>query len=157
MTHIAQSYAGLPVIDDVTPLDNSDEACMEEIRDVLKRHRKLDRFGLTLLHQHFPVNEGEILVETCNPKTRELYMCTVLKSEVDNTSVVETSWRLSDSGAMTKCQTKCQTGRDGKHWQLHQQNNCRQTGSRAGQSKCFDSTKEDSSYVASTFVWILIH
>ena len=91
---------------------------MAEVRDLLARHGKLDRFGLTLLHQHFLVYENEVLLETCNPTTRELLMRTVPKTEVDETTIVETAWRLSDSEVMVKCQRIC-TKLDGKHWQQH--------------------------------------
>jgi hypothetical protein len=50
------AYTELPDIDETAPLDASDHSCMKEIRDVLARHDKLNRFGLTLLHTHFPVN-----------------------------------------------------------------------------------------------------
>jgi hypothetical protein len=48
-------------INDVTPLNEADASMVEEVIGVLARHNARDRFGLMLLHQHFPVAEDEVL------------------------------------------------------------------------------------------------
>ncbi len=53
----------LPNIDEVSALSDEDRVCIDEIISVLEKHDRLKRFGLTLLHQHFPVEDGEILLE----------------------------------------------------------------------------------------------
>jgi hypothetical protein len=45
-------------IDDVRPVDATDQVVFDEVRKVLARHGALQRFGLTLLHQHFDVGDG---------------------------------------------------------------------------------------------------
>ena len=40
-------------INDVEPLNEGDQACLTEIREVLKKHGKRERFGVALLHRHF--------------------------------------------------------------------------------------------------------
>lgn len=60
----------LPDIDQVVPLGPDDPQLIHELRDVLDRHGALERFGITLLHQHFDVAEGEVLVETVDPAAR---------------------------------------------------------------------------------------
>lgn len=74
MPSIAQAYIGLKDIDDVEPLNASDAVCLSEVRDVLRKHGMLDRFGVTLLHSHFPIFEGETLVESSDHEGRTLIM-----------------------------------------------------------------------------------
>jgi len=64
-------------IDDIEPVNNSDSKCMEEVRDVLKRHNRLDRFGLALLHKHFDLQDDEVMLEKYFEDDRTL----VLKPE----------------------------------------------------------------------------
>jgi hypothetical protein len=45
------------------PLDDSDMACLSEVRDTLARHGKLRRFAVHLAHRHFDLGEGEVLIE----------------------------------------------------------------------------------------------
>jgi hypothetical protein len=61
-----------PDIMDVEPLGAADHACLQEIKDVLLRHGRLNRFGVTLLHEHFAISHDEILVEECDPANRTL-------------------------------------------------------------------------------------
>lgn len=60
----------LPHGDVVEQFSENDRECFEEIRDVLKRHGKLDRFGITLLHKHFELQEDEMLVENVDEENR---------------------------------------------------------------------------------------
>jgi hypothetical protein len=46
-------WANLPELHQTPTLDDSDLDCLEEIRDVLSRHRKLARFSVHLAHRHF--------------------------------------------------------------------------------------------------------
>src|SRR4051794_17592187 len=57
---------------EIEPLGARDEACLADLYSVLERHGALDRFGLTLLHDHFEVDDAEILIETCDPESRTL-------------------------------------------------------------------------------------
>lgn len=56
-------WALLPELADTPDIDDSDLACMEEVRAVLARHGKLQRFALHLAHRHFDLAEHEILIE----------------------------------------------------------------------------------------------
>lgn len=62
----------LPDITEVRPVDASDLPCLEELREVLERHGALERFGLNLLHDHFELDDDELLVEVSDPDTRTL-------------------------------------------------------------------------------------
>jgi hypothetical protein len=62
----------LPDITEVRPVDASDLPCLNELRDVLERHGALERFGLNLLHDHFELDDDELLVEVSDADTRTL-------------------------------------------------------------------------------------
>jgi hypothetical protein len=63
--HNSQDYAALPDIDltSVGLLAVDDHACLAEVGRCLVREHANERFGVTLLHSHFPVRDDEILVE----------------------------------------------------------------------------------------------
>jgi hypothetical protein len=63
-------WANLPELHQTAALDDSDLDCLEEIRDVLPRHRKLARFAVHLAHRHFELGPGEILIERPDPDGR---------------------------------------------------------------------------------------
>jgi hypothetical protein len=93
-------------IEDVPPLDDNDLVCLQEIRAVLKKHRKIDRFGVTLLHQHFDLKSGEILMETASDQNRSMTQEPVFVGEVER-NAVDTSWYLGSRMplALVKCRT----------------------------------------------------
>ncbi len=74
-------------IDDVKPIDESDSVCLEEIRDVLERHDRLDRFGVTLLHKHFDLGDDEILLETTDVGQREHWIRPVSQSALRDAGI----------------------------------------------------------------------
>lgn len=115
---LALEYTNLADIDDAAPLDETDYACFAALRDVLKQHDKLDRFGVMLLHSHFPVNEGETFLETCCSETRSMSLRVINKDAIDKATVVETSWRLTDGATMTTCIKQCKTV-NRRHQQSH--------------------------------------
>lgn len=118
----------LPDITDVEPVGEADRDCLEEeLRAVLTRHGRLDRFGLTLLHDHFPVASNEMLVETCDPESRTL---TIIPEVIDPNDaeyrLVGTNWRFSDDGdviAGLVCKTGCFVDLKDRHKRTHQKVN----------------------------------
>jgi hypothetical protein len=95
----------LPDIDDVRPVDASDDIVFNEVREVLDRHNALQRFGLSLLHQHFDLESGETLVESIDKDNRTL----ILRPKIARTGqTVETSWRLDDPIGQRRCETLCE-------------------------------------------------
>lgn len=62
----------LPSFEDAEGLGPQDAEFVQELIGVLKKHGNLDRFGLCLLHDHFPLGADEVLVETNDPETRTL-------------------------------------------------------------------------------------
>ena len=107
--------APLPYIDDVKPLSPEDEACMAEIKDVLMKHHRLQRFGLCLMHEHFQVAEDEILLETCNLEKRTLMIRPAKRAALQNVKRIATNWRLDSPVAMAECIQCCTYDDDNKH------------------------------------------
>jgi hypothetical protein len=98
----------LPDIDAIPrPLNEADKACFADIRVVLANHGMLDRFGVTLLHEHFPVADDEVLFETCDPAARRLTMEVIKVSPDVQANSVETTWRLDSLATMMTCRTRC--------------------------------------------------
>ncbi|MGD9545744.1 MAG: hypothetical protein AB7F41_03890 [Methylocystis sp.] len=64
--HTELDYANLPHIDadGVGRLDHCDLACLDELGEFLVAVEASERFGVSLLHQHFAVRDGEMMVET---------------------------------------------------------------------------------------------
>jgi len=97
------------MIEDVEPFSaDRDQQCFEELRTVLARHGALGRFGVCLLHEHFRIEDDEVLVETVDVANKTLTICPAKQSEVDRESM-ETNWRLDGSEAEPKirCIQKC--------------------------------------------------
>src|SRR5580693_5645663 len=63
-------WTGLADLPDVPPVDDGDLDCLAEIRDVLARHGKLNRFAVHLAHRHFALGPDEILIERPDPDGR---------------------------------------------------------------------------------------
>lgn len=97
------ALAQLPDISEVVPLGEVDQPMVDEIVAVLKKHNALDRFGLVLLHQHFPVGDDEILVESTDVEGRLQTTQPVKKEEITNLPCTETSWRLDTRKPTMAC------------------------------------------------------
>lgn len=109
-----------PDISDTKPLGEEDLVCLAEVREVLTRHGKLNRLGISLLHSHFPVAADELLMESCDPATRTLTIRPVQKSQISADQMVETNWCLTDGEVLLGCLQAC--GRDprtGAHVTVH--------------------------------------
>jgi hypothetical protein len=86
--------ADLKDFHEVEPINESDSACLDEVCEVLKKHGKLERFGVSLLHKHFDLAADEVLVEDNDPQTRVLTVKAVKKNQTDH--LTETMWRFVD-------------------------------------------------------------
>jgi hypothetical protein len=80
-------WSQLDHIADVRPIDHSDADCLEEIRVVLAKHNCLDRFGVTLLHNHFDVADDEMMLETTDLERREHLVRPVKRSWLEDRGV----------------------------------------------------------------------
>jgi hypothetical protein len=103
----------LPDIDDVRPYGPDDDACFDDLRAVLEKHGALNRFGITLLHQHFDLRDDEVIVENVDKENRILLSTPVQSTGIGNS--VETSWRFEEKEKKKKqkvCESRCNTTRD---------------------------------------------
>lgn len=98
-------WASIPDISEVDPLSAADRDCIREIRDVLARHGRLDRFGINLIHKHFDIAEDECLVESIDEATRTLTVRPEKKSYIGK--AIETQWQLTDGAACMLCRQYC--------------------------------------------------
>ncbi|MET8946235.1 hypothetical protein ABZX30_22305 [Streptomyces sp. NPDC004542] len=62
----------LPRFEEAEELGPQDAEFVRDLVAVLAKHGNLDRFGLCLLHDHFPLAADEVLVETNDPRSRTL-------------------------------------------------------------------------------------
>lgn len=122
MEHAISTLNSLRDINDAPPLTESDAAMVQEIVAVLKKYDALDRFGLTLLHQHFPISDDEVLLETTDINARTQLIRPVPKSSLESEAYIETSWRLDTGKSMMHC--VCRVDPDtGSHNHYHSRNN----------------------------------
>lgn len=63
----------LPRFEEAEELGPQDAEFVKDLVAVLAKHGNLNRFGLCLLHDHFPLRAGEVLVETNDPEARTLH------------------------------------------------------------------------------------
>lgn len=70
----------------------SDKVCFEEIIKVLKKYNLIDKFGIGLLHDHFPIKEDEILLECTYPHAKTIQTETIKRDNVRDIKHVETAW-----------------------------------------------------------------
>ncbi|WEO95517.1 hypothetical protein A6P39_016640 [Streptomyces sp. FXJ1.172] len=63
----------LPRFEEAEGLGPQDAEFVRDLVAVLARHGNLNRFGLCLLHDHFPIAADEILVETNDSRARTLH------------------------------------------------------------------------------------
>ena len=105
----------LPDIDEVDPRSATDSACLDEIRQVLIRYGAAERFGVSLLHQHFEVGNDEILVEECDSVARTLVIRPRKTSEMEGVKRIETNWRLDSDTSLLACVQVCSYGQDNRH------------------------------------------
>jgi hypothetical protein len=90
----------------VPTVSGEDADCLDEMRDVLARHNRLNRFGIVLLHSHFPVANDEILLEETDTATRTSTIRPVKRAELDPDDVINTTWSLDGFTALQACTKK---------------------------------------------------
>ena len=86
----------LPNVDDVEPLSASDEECLRDVGEILERWGKQDRFGVSLAHRHFDLEEGEVMVEYCDVEGRVLTTQPRQLNDLQKAAVLVTGWSFDD-------------------------------------------------------------
>ena len=102
-------WSSLPDIDDVEPIGEGDRQVLEEIRDILVRHGRTDRFGVCLLHKHFEVAPNEIAIEYTDVEARTSTVVVKRNDTASEGNHIETVWRFQNDGpaGVTVCEQKC--------------------------------------------------
>lgn len=94
----------LPDISEVQPLTDSDQPMVTEIYNVLRKYNAEKRFGLTLLHKHFDIDDDtEVLMESTDSDTRTQTIQPIKKQELKTLNYTETAWRLDSGKALMAC------------------------------------------------------
>ncbi|GAA5124103.1 hypothetical protein GCM10025762_48610 [Haloechinothrix salitolerans] len=121
MSHDPSPLAKLPDISEVVPFGarEEDQRCFDEIRAVLQKYDALQRFGVTLLHEHFDIGDDEVLVESVDVVNRVLSSTPGKPNR--RPGVIETSWRLDDPVGRQRCETLCIRDRDIDGNEYHRQ------------------------------------
>ncbi|UFR02499.1 hypothetical protein KBP30_15495 [Streptomyces sp. Go40/10] len=90
--NVSAPRSPLPRFEEAEGLGPQDAEFVRDLVEVLARHGNLDRFGLCLLHDHFPLAADEVLVETNDPAARTLQ---VHVEKADRTGHAKASqWRF---------------------------------------------------------------
>jgi len=112
-----QPLSPLPDIDDVRPISDEDQECIQDVRQVLIDHGALGRFGLTLLHEHFEVGPDEIMMEFVDKEERVLTTRPIRAAGHSAENSIQTSWRLDTLDGMQYCERYCERpwGPSGPH------------------------------------------
>jgi hypothetical protein len=112
-------WSKLLPFDEVEPVNEGDLECLSEVREILKKHGKRDRFGVALLHKHFELEAGEVLVETTDEVARVQMIKPVQKESI--TGTVGTIWMLLDgqNKEMLGCRRQCSLDVQGNHNSFH--------------------------------------
>lgn len=110
-------WASLDDIENVDPLGDGDAECLSEVHAVLKRHGMDKRFGVTLLHKHFPLEADEVLLERTDTADRRLELRPAKVGSPEVGRSVQTSWMLTDAGTATNtaCLRRCVRNIHGNH------------------------------------------
>lgn len=108
------NWNGDPDIADVEALDAADEACLDELRSVLIKHRKASRFGVTLLHSHFKLADDEVFLEHTDTVARTLLSQPVRFADIEHKHYRPTVWRF-DGEKAHGC-SYCPTDAKGNHF-----------------------------------------
>ena len=103
LTISAMQWTRVADLRDVAPLNDADLACMRELRDVLARHGRLDRFALHLVHRHFALAAHEVLVEISDPQARVQRLSVHPRASPELVDAVPTTWTLAGGHAEVHC------------------------------------------------------
>lgn len=110
-------WTSIKPFEGVEPVTDGDFEVLREIRDVLRKHNKLGRFGINLIHKHFDIADDEVALETSDEENRTSTIQVLKRAELDGQNSVPTSWRFSDDGASPeiRCHTECKSSGSWSH------------------------------------------
>ncbi len=100
-----------PDITEVEPLGPDDSDLVADLHAVLKKHGVLSRFGITLLHTHFALDEDEVILEETDAVSRRQQMRPVKIASLAGAELTETSWSLETGMPVMRCTCQKDQGR----------------------------------------------
>tara|TARA_R110002126_G_scaffold183084_1_gene331652 strand:+ start:208 stop:570 length:363 start_codon:yes stop_codon:yes gene_type:complete len=105
VTMDVMQWSSLNHIADVKPIGDYDSECFEDIRKVLQKHNALSRFGITLLHSHFDLEEDEMMLETTNLEKREHWIRPIKRAllELEGITAQTTVVTFNENGYNQGC------------------------------------------------------
>ena len=110
------SWSEFPHVDDIRPVDDNDYLILNEIRDVLVKHKAVERFGVNLIHRHFDIANNEVLFESTNEETRTQQVDVRPITDIaDRKNVLETQWVFHGQRARI-CIGACHYNKGHKHY-----------------------------------------
>lgn len=87
-------------------IDQAELSLFQELKEVMAKHTKVKRkFGIALEHEHFPLNDGEVLHETHDAEARILKVEVIKKESLPEHTVIA-EWSLA-SGEPTPSRYCC--------------------------------------------------
>lgn len=86
-----------------TVITDTENIVISELRSVLEKHGKLERFGVAVLHEHFELKEGEILLEKTDHLKRESVSKPELIEDPRSKGFIPTIIELKDGKVMQWC------------------------------------------------------
>lgn len=91
-------YASLQNIEGVRGYDpQKDKALFQDLRKVLEAHDAVDRFGVTLLHNHFDIESDEQMIETHDEQERTLTLKPYRNIDLKEGETLQaTNWRFDE-------------------------------------------------------------
>ncbi len=94
--HLSADYVDLPDIDNnnTGTLTESEDQCLGMLGNLIAEYGFNHRFGVTLLHYHFAVDDSEIFLEEPSREMRMVTTRPIQKSSIDFTSVVPINIRF---------------------------------------------------------------
>lgn len=118
---IPEALPALPDIDEVEPVSDKDQACIQAIRRVLEEHGALSRFGIVLMHEHFDIATDEVMMEFVDKANRTLTTKPVKATDHPEENSIQTVWRLDSPTGMQRCERHCMRpyGPNGPHITQH--------------------------------------
>ena len=95
-------YRGLTDIDDTPDPSQSEREQLERLADFMAKEGMTERFGITLLHDHFPVSDDEILIEFYDAENRTLTTRPCPKTDLAKYTQAprETQWRWDNASGL---------------------------------------------------------
>jgi hypothetical protein len=123
---VGLEFADTKALAGAIPIGDWDHEVLAKLGDILRRHEKIERFGIRLLHDPIGLS-GRVLLETCDATNRVLSCRAIAEDAADFNRSIPTvfSWQETgteegptiNQGCMQYCKSiqRCSVNRNGDH------------------------------------------